>query len=125
MKRSLRQDSGFSLVELAVVLAIVGIIGIFVWRWVVSTREPLQRPAMLRQLSEAQAAVEGFVLANHRLPCPATNSGGSEACSDATAVRLPWKSLGLSSTFGQLHYGVNRGAAWIWLSLRRRPRPQT
>ncbi|PIF91233.1 prepilin-type N-terminal cleavage/methylation domain-containing protein [Acidovorax sp. 62] len=109
MKRSLRQDSGFSLVELAVVLAIVGIIGIFVWRWVVSTREPLQRPAMLRQLSEAQAAVEGFVLANHRLPCPATNSGGSEACSDATAVLLPWKSLGLSSTFGQLHYGVNRG----------------
>lgn len=109
MKRSLRQDSGFSMVELAVVLAIVGIIGIFVWRWVVATREPLQRPAMLRQLSEAQAAVEGFVLANHRLPCPATNSGGAEACSDATAVRLPWKSLGLSSTFGQLHYGVNRG----------------
>ncbi|CAN7354261.1 type II secretion system GspH family protein [Acidovorax delafieldii] len=111
MKRSLRKENGFSMVELAVVLAIVGIIGIFVWRWVVSTREPMQRPAMLRQLGEAQAAVEGFVLAHHRLPCPASNSGGGEACSDPTAVRLPWKSLGLSSTFGQLHYGVNRGGS--------------
>lgn len=62
-KRSLpRRQTGFSLVELGVVMAIVGIIGIIVWRWVVSTREPLQRPAILSQLAEAQAAVEGFVL---------------------------------------------------------------
>lgn len=110
MKRSLRRELGFSMVELAVVLAIIGIIGIFVWRWVVSTREPMQRPAMLRQLGEAQAAVEGFVLAHHRLPCPAANASGNETCGDVTAARLPWKSLGLSSAFGQFHYGVNRGA---------------
>ena len=55
-KRSLpRRQTGFSLVELGVVMAIVGIIGIIVWRWVVSTREPLQRPAILSQLPWAQA----------------------------------------------------------------------
>ena len=88
MKHSLRKAGGFSLVELAVVLAIVGVVGIFIWRWIVATREPMQRPAMLRQLSEAQSAVEGFVLANHRLPCAAATENGNEACADASAVRL-------------------------------------
>lgn len=112
MKRFPRRENGFSLVELAVAMAIIGLIGIFIWRWVVSTREPMQRPAMLHQLSEAQAAVEGFVLRNSRLPCAAAGTNGNESCGDAAAVRLPWRTLGLSSEFGRLHYGVNRGGGW-------------
>lgn len=108
---SLRKVGGFSLVELAVVLVIIGVVGIFVWRWIVATREPMQRPAMQRQLSEAQSAVEGFVLANHRLPCAAATENGNESCADASAVRLPWRTLGLGSEFSRLHYGANRGAA--------------
>lgn len=111
MTRLVRRSAGFSLVELAVVLAIIGAVGIFVWRWVAATREPLQRPAMLRQLSEAQSAVEGFVLAHHRLPCPAASTNGNESCGDASAVHLPWRALGLGSELAQLHYGVNRGAS--------------
>ena len=106
-----RRQRGLSLVELAVAMVIVGILGLIVWRWVMATREPLQRPAMLAQLSEAQAAVEGFVLANSHLPCPASDAGGVAACGDANAVFLPWRTLGMGSEFNNLHYGVSRGGS--------------
>jgi prepilin-type N-terminal cleavage/methylation domain-containing protein len=109
MQRSahLRQ-AGFSLVELAVSLAIIGLLGVIAWRWVASTREPLQRPAIMGQLAEAQSAVEGYVLGQGRLPCPASTTSGTSDCSNASAVLLPWRTLGLSSRFSQLRYGVNQ-----------------
>lgn len=110
------REAGLSLVELAVSLAIVGILGIIAWRWVASTRAPMERPAIMAQLAEAQSAVEGFVLANHRLPCSASNTLGVEACGDLAAVFLPWKDLGLSGRFAELHYGVNRGGAGLDLA---------
>lgn len=112
MRRFLsHRQRGLSLVELAVAMVIIGILGVVVWRWVMATREPLQRPAMLAQLSEAQAAVEGFVLANSHLPCPAPDAGGVAACGDSNAVFLPWRTLGMGSEFNNLHYGVNRGGS--------------
>ena len=65
---------------------------------------------MMSQLVQAQAAVEGFVLANHRLPCAAVDTAGREDCSAAAEpVFLPWRTLGLSGDMGGLRYGVNRG----------------
>lgn len=109
MQRSSRlRQAGLSLVELAVSLAIIGVLGVLAWRWVASEREPLQRPAIMGQLAEAQAAVEGYVLAQGRLPCPAPTTSGTSDCSDAAAVLIPWRTLGLSSRFSQLRYRVNQ-----------------
>lgn len=102
------RQAGLSLVELAVSLAVIGILGIIAWRWVASTREPMQRTAMVAELVQAQSAVEGFVLSRGRLPCPAATTAGTEACGNAAAVLLPWRELGLSSRFSQLRYGANQ-----------------
>ena len=106
---SVRRQRGFSLIELSVALVVTGLLGLLVWRWILAVQEPATVEKIQQQLSEAQAAVEGFVLANHRLPCPAVAATGAEACSNPAAVALPWRALGLSSGMGQLHYGVNRG----------------
>ncbi len=109
MQHSARlRQAGLSLVELAVSLAIIGVLGVIAWRWVASTREPLQRPAIMGQLAEAQAAVEGYVLAQGRLPCPAPTTSGTSDCSNAAAVLFPWRTLGLNSRFSQLRYRVNQ-----------------
>lgn len=116
---AVRHQKGLSLVELGVALAVVGIIGIIAWRWVASTRMPMERSAIISQLAQAQVAVEGFVLANGRLPCAATGSDGMEQCGNhgVSAVLLPWRTLGLGSRFGQLHYGANRGGGLDLASL--------
>ena len=109
MKRPPFRQRGFSLVEMGVVMVVVGIIGVVAWRWIATSQAPMTRPEMQRQLNEAQAGVEGFLLANHRLPCAAPDTGGTEDCGDATAVRFPWRTLGMGSEFAALHYGANRG----------------
>jgi prepilin-type N-terminal cleavage/methylation domain-containing protein len=103
------RQAGFSLIELSVSLVVMGVIGLMLWRWTAATQEPATLQTMQKELGEAQAAVEGFVLARHRLPCPAADAAGNEACGSASAVLLPWRTLGLSSDKGALHYGVNRG----------------
>lgn len=69
-----RPEHGFSLIELAIVLVIVGLLlggGLVALQ---SATERNQRQAQERQLREVREALYAFAMSNGRLPCP--DSGG-------------------------------------------------
>lgn len=107
-----RRSAGFSVVELAVALAVVGVAGLAAWQLLPASRGVAQGdPAQLR-LRQAQDAVEGFALRSHRLPCPAPVGGsGSEVCGADALGELPWRTLGLPRADVPLRYGVYRTPA--------------
>jgi prepilin-type N-terminal cleavage/methylation domain-containing protein len=106
---------GFTLLEMAVVMAVIGFIAVLVPR-LVSDVATLQSTAKNESpLAVGEAALVGFVLANHRLPCPDVGSDGVEDCAGtARRGKLPYRSLGLPAPvlnrYGfALDYAVVRG----------------
>lgn len=95
-------SSGFTLVEIAVVLVIVGLmIGGLVTPLTVQL-EQRKITETQKTLDEAKEALLGYALRNGYLPCPAVSAGnGLEdrnglACADGKrAGYLPWATLGL------------------------------
>lgn len=105
----MRRAGGFTLIELAISLAIVGLLlAMFV--------VPLGTQVDQRRIGDTQKqldlvteAILGFAVANGRLPCPAvattantvagagTESRAAGACVSANGV-LPWATLGLPET---------------------------
>ena len=120
MKLHHHKTSGFTLVEMAIVLVIVGLLlgGLLM---------PLSAQIEQRRIGETQKALEeikealiGFAVANGRLPCPAiatiasgAPNAGLEACNGGTfgnctqcantAGVFPWATLSVSET-----------DAWSW-----------
>jgi len=106
--KNLRQ-SGFSLVELAVSLVLVGVVGLVVWRVMPASRGVAEGDTPQLRLRQAQDAIEGFALRRHRLPCPAALDGtGGEVCGADALGELPWRTLGLPRGDVALRYGVYR-----------------
>ena len=72
-------------------MTIAGLIALAVWQLMPRFRT---LPAMLgltaTSLPKAEAALNGFILANGRLPCPDTTGGGGEDCSGCDASALGW-----------------------------------
>ncbi len=106
-----RRFSGYTLVELAVVLVILGVIGLLSWRFVPVLMEiGSGEVAGADRLAEAGESLEGFALARDRLPCPDTSGDGEEDCNGADRGHLPWQTLGLARFDPPLRYGVFRVA---------------
>lgn len=76
MNRTLRGASrGFSLVEMAVVLVIMGVIGVALWRLLPLAPKVAAGDLALRELAQVEQALLGHVLAHSRLPAPVIENG--------------------------------------------------
>ncbi len=79
-------ESGFSLVEMAIVLTIVALLLGGLLPMISGQVEQQHRTEARKQLEEIRAALVGFAVANGRLPCPDTDNDGTENFSAAAVI---------------------------------------
>lgn len=99
--RSCASASGFTLVEIAVVLVVVGLLMMSMLLPLSAQLEQKQASDTLKRLEDAREALIGYALINGRLPCPASSaSAGVEnftglACSNPYDGFLPARTLSI------------------------------
>jgi prepilin-type N-terminal cleavage/methylation domain-containing protein len=101
------KQSGFSLIEMAIVLVILGFILGGVVTGLSSQREIQKNKNIQNQLEEIRNAVIGYVQINGRLPCPAslTSKGGSVStpagvCTGGNSM-VPYADLGIRGALSE------------------------
>lgn len=95
--------------ELAVVLAVMGVVGVAAWRLPLLFHPAAQGDQTALELHLAEQSLEGFALTNHRLPCPDTVGDGLEHCNADSVGTFPFKTVGYAPAH-VLRYGVYRNA---------------
>lgn len=101
LNRFRNQGAGFSLMELAIVLMIIGTLMSGVLVAVSQTAESARITAAKAQMREIEEALYGFAQAYGRLPCPATDLSMPPNTEDATCPEhgfVPSGTLGLDGS---------------------------
>jgi prepilin-type N-terminal cleavage/methylation domain-containing protein len=102
MRRRVSRRAGFSLVEMAVVVAILGLLLITAMYTLSAQQQQRAREETQRRLEQAREAILGYAIANGRLPCPANGatgvqsetSAGSGQCTPSYVGYLPAATIG-------------------------------
>lgn len=112
---------GFTLVELAITVSVIGVLSLVVSTAYFSIAEVRARAIAQGQAEVARQAVRVFMLKNKRLPCPdlsAAGNGGREGfagtCPPGAQVGwLPYESVGLTrpAPSERMRYAVSRTTA--------------
>lgn len=125
-KRLSVQQSGFSLIEIAIVLVIFGLL-LTMFLTPLSTQRNLQNRAETNALLHtAKEALFGYAIVNRHLPCPDTdaipdgveNRNVAGNCVDDNGV-LPWDTLGIARVDAWNHYFTYRIDATFSNSINR------
>ena len=105
MESETQSHSGFSLLEMAVVMLIVGLLLGGLFSAVGDSTQLKRRSDATAQLKLIQEALYGFAQANGRLPCPASNASvgqespvGGGACTPGYHGFVPAVTLGLQGS---------------------------
>lgn len=118
-----RAPLGYTLIELSLVIALLGVLAIALCRFGSLSSQRIEETDAPGTLGEANQALLGFIAANHRLPCPDTSTvrDGFEHCDGNAVGGLPFVTLGLArGNLGSVRYGVFRsGTSDIRLDVAR------
>lgn len=116
----IKQQAGFSLIELALVLMIVGLLTAGALSVLSSQREQVKYADSDKALAQTKQALLSFLVVNKFLPCPDSSGDGlenrSEQACDSVAGEVPYRDIGLRLAdvrdgFGnRLRYVVNAEA---------------
>lgn len=112
-----KKQSGFSLIEMAIVLVILGFVLGGIVNGLSSQRTVQKRNDAQRQLEEIRNAVIGFAQSNNRLPCPASSTSQGHSVPIASGpctpgpdnIYVPYADLGIQGAI------VNGRLADTWL----------
>ncbi|MCK9487852.1 MAG: prepilin-type N-terminal cleavage/methylation domain-containing protein [Xanthomonadales bacterium] len=119
--RTGHRQSGFSLIELALALLVLGLVAVLMVAFLSHQTTVGLHRIDSSLLLRADQALTGFAARHVRLPCPDLDGDGREDCAGGEQVgRLPFRDLGLPDLrAGRLRYGVLRQPGSAGLDLGR------
>ncbi len=115
-KRYTHCARGFTLIEMAIVLAIMGLIAVMLLKLTGGMLDAQKRQTVRSQLNAVDTALANFVAVNKRLPCPADGrlaNGAANAGIEIVSAGPPASAIGTCNPANQA-FGV---VPWVTLGL--------